>query len=307
MHDHDHHGHGHHHAVPDNFDRAFQIGIALNLAIVVGQVVFGFYAHSLALLADAAHNFSDAIGLVLAFAGALAARRLPTARYTYGWRKASVLAALANAALLLVATGGIVVEAIQRLMSPAPIEGTTVIVVAAVAVLLNGATALLFMRGRHDDLNVRGAFLLMAADAALSLGVVVAAVLTIATGWLWLDPLMGLVIGAVILWGTGGLARDTIRLALDAVPERIDHGDVDAWLRALPGVSDVHDLHIWGMSTREAALTVHLVRPGAALDDGFLAMIRHELEHDFGIAHATVQVETGDPAHPCGLAPAHVV
>ena len=287
MHDHDHHGHGHHHAVPDNFDRAFQIGIALNLAIVVGQVVFGFYAHSLALLADAAHNFSDAIGLVLAFAGALAA--------------------LANAALLLVATGGIVVEAIQRLMSPAPIEGTTVIVVAAVAVLLNGATALLFMRGRHDDLNVRGAFLHMAADAALSLGVVVAAVLTIATGWLWLDPLMGLVIGAVILWGTGGLARDTIRLALDAVPERIDHGDVDAWLRALPGVSDVHDLHIWGMSTREAALTVHLVRPGAALDDGFLAMIRHELEHDFGIAHATVQVETGDPAHPCGLAPAHVV
>jgi cobalt-zinc-cadmium efflux system protein len=307
-HAHDHsHAHGHHHEVPENFDRAFLIGIGLNLTIVVGQVIFGFLAHSLALLADAAHNFSDVIGLVLAFAGAILARRLPSARYTYGLRKASVLAALANAALLLLATGGIIVEAIQRFFEPAPVANGTVVWVAAIGMVLNGVTALLFLRGRHDDLNLRGAFLHMSADALVSLGVVIAALVIMATGWLWIDPAMGLVIAAVILWSSWGLTRDTTKLALDAVPEGVDHSAVETFLRGLPGTTDVHDLHIWGMSTRDVALTVHLVRPGEGLDDHFLTELNHDLQHRFGISHATVQIEAGDPAHPCALAPANVV
>jgi cobalt-zinc-cadmium efflux system protein len=305
---HDHsHAHAHHHEVPENFDRAFLIGIGLNLSIVVGQVVFGFLAHSLALLADAAHNFSDVIGLVLAFAGAILARRTPSARFTYGLRKASVLAALANAALLLVATGGIIVEAIQRFFEPAPVANGTVVWVAAIGMVLNGVTALLFLRGRNDDLNLRGAFLHMTADAVVSLGVVVAALVIMATGWLWIDPAMGLVIAGVILWSSWDLTRDTTKLALDAVPESVDRAAVEAYLRGLPGTTDVHDLHIWGMSTRDVALTVHLVRPGEGLDDHFLGDLTHELQHRFGIAHATVQIEAGDPAHPCALAPENVI
>lgn len=305
-HDHHHHGHGHSHA-PADFDRAFAIGITLNTIIVIAQVVFGFLANSLALLADAAHNFSDVVALGLAFGAALLARRPPSEHYTYGLRKASILAALANAALLVFATGGIVVEAVQRLLHPAPVGNAIVMGVAALGIVVNGATALLFMRGRHGDLNVRGAFLHMAGDAAVSLGVLLAAAGTMATGWLWLDPAMGLVIALVILWGTWGLTRDSINLALDAVPAGIDRQAVERYLRGLPGVGSVHDLHIWAMSTTEVALTAHLVRPGAGLDDHLLAEIGEALRQRFGIGHATLQVEAGDLAHPCALAPNEVV
>lgn len=292
-HDHGHghsHSHGHAHA-PAAFDRAFKIGIFLNILIVVFQIAFGLYANSLALIADAAHNFSDVIALVLAFVAALLARWPPRGRYTYGFRKTTVLAALVNAGLLLLAMGGIIWEALGRLQSPAPVAGPVVIGVALVAIVINAMTAYLFMSGKDSDLNVRGAYLHMAADAVVSVGVVVAAAMMMVTGWQWIDSVAGLLIAAVILWGTWGLARDSMRLALDAVPDRIDHHGVEAYLRSLPGVEGVHDLHIWAMSTTETALTAHLVRPGARLDDAFLSEIEETLAHRFEIAHATIQIE----------------
>lgn len=298
-----HHHHGHDHGVPSH-DRAFAIGIALNLIYVAFEAVFGVISGSLALLADAGHNLSDVLGLALAWGAAWLSRRQPTARRTYGFRRSSILAALANAMLLLVAVGAIAWEALRRLEAPEPVDTGVVIWVAALGVVVNTGTALLFMRGRERDLNVHGAFLHMVADAAVTVGVIVAALLIAATGWLWLDPAISLVIGAVILVGTWGLLRDSVDLALDAVPRGIDPAAVEGFLAAQPGVCEVHDLHIWGMSTTETALTVHLVRPDTAPDDGFLAQLRHELHTRFAIDHATIQLEAGEP---CPQAPAHVV
>jgi cobalt-zinc-cadmium efflux system protein len=304
---HDHqHGAAHSHA-PSIFDSAFAIGVGLNIVIVFAELGFGYLAHSLALMADAAHNLSDVIGLLLAWGGTWLARRLPTADRTYGYRRASILAALGNAGLLLIATGGIVVEAIRRFADPQPIETGTVIWVATLGIAINGAVALMFMRGRHHDLNIKGAFLHMAGDAAISLGVVIAALLIMQTGWLWLDPAISLGIALAVLLTGWGLARDSANLALDAVPEGIDLREVETWLRGLPGVAEVHDLHIWAMSTTETALTAHLVRPDAALDDHFLMHACEALQRQFKIHHATLQIEAGDEAHPCRLSPADVV
>ena len=297
-------GHGHSHG-PASFDRAFAIGTVLNIGIVLAQLVFGYFANSLALMADAAHNLSDVAGLLLAWGATWLSRRSPTAERTYGFRRASILAALGNAALLLVATGGIAVEAIRRFAEPQQLEAGTVIWVAALAIVLNGAVALMFMRGRHDDLNIKGAFLHMLGDAAVSFGVVLAAALTLWTGWLWIDPAISLGIAMFVLWASWGLARSSVNLALDAVPENVDREEVEAYLNSLPGVTEVHDLHIWAMSTTETALTVHLVRPNAGLDDGFIAAACERLDRDFKIHHATLQVEHSREA--CKLAPDHVV
>jgi cobalt-zinc-cadmium efflux system protein len=300
------HAHGHDHG-PARYDRAFAIGIGLNLIYVALEAVFGVLTGSLALLADAGHNLSDVLGLALAWGAAWLSRRQPTQRRTYGYRRSSILASLANAVLLLVAVGAILLEAVRRLLEPQPVESWTVVWVAAVGVLVNAGTAWLFLSGRERDLNIRGAFLHMVADAGVTAGVIVAALLIHSTGWTWLDPATSLVIALVILVGTWGLLRDAVNLSLDAVPEGIDPSEVAAYLAAQPGVSEVHDLHIWAMSTTETALTAHLVRAEAPVDDGLLARMRRELHDRFGIEHATFQIETGDPEHPCPLAPAHVV
>lgn len=306
-HSHHHHGgHGHSHA-PASFGGAFAVGTALNLGYVFVQIGYGLYAHSLALLADAGHNFSDVVGLVLAWWASRLVKSLPTARHTYGMGRSSILAALANAGFLLVAIGGISWEAVRRLAHPAPVAGETIMWVAAVGILVNAGTALLFMRGRKDDLNIRGAFLHMAADAVVSLGVVLAGGAILLTGWLWLDPAVSLAVNAVILWGTWGLLKDSLNLALDAVPEGIRVAEVRAYLASLPGVKEVHDLHIWALSTTQTALTVHLVRPDAAMDDGLLAHTCETLRERFEISHATIQLEKGEAAHPCRLAPEDVI
>jgi cobalt-zinc-cadmium efflux system protein len=308
--DHHHHdnGHGHDHAghshVPDRFDTAFAIGASLNAAFVVAELAFGYAANSLALISDAVHNLSDVIALLLAWGGAWLAGKRPTETHTYGYRRASILAALFNAGLLLIAVGGITVEAVNRLRQPAEVAGWTVVWVAALGILVNGGTALLFARGRHGDLNVRGAYLHMAADAGVSLGVVVAALLIMVTGWLWLDPAISLCIAAVVLVSGWELARDSLNLAMDAVPKGIDLPEVKDYLAGLDGVLEVHDLHIWAMSTNETALTAHLVRPGGH-DDAFLHHVCAGLSHRFGIHHATLQVEVS--GETCKLAPAEMV
>jgi len=302
-HDHDHNG-GHygHPLAPPDFGRAFAIGIALNLAYVIGEVVYGFLANSLALLADAGHNAGDVVSLALAWAAALLSRRAPTSRFTYGLASSSILAALANAVLLALITGAIAWEAVLRLMQPQTTGGVTMMVVAAVGIAINGATALMFASGRDRDLNIRSAFLHMAADALVALGVVVTGGLILLTQWLWLDPLISLVIGGVIIWGAWSLLREALALALAGVPANVDRGGVLEYLATLPGVTEVHDLHIWGMSTTETALTAHLVRPGAALDDALLAEVCGELRRRFHVHHATLQVESGELDHPCELA-----
>jgi cobalt-zinc-cadmium efflux system protein len=300
-HAHDHAGHSH---APDDFGRAFAIGASLNTAFVIAELVFGYAANSLALISDAVHNLSDVFSLLLAWGAAWLAGRRPTDTHTYGYRRASILAALFNAGLLLVAVGGIAVEAINRLHEPAEVASWTVVWVAALGILINGGTALLFMRGRHGDLNIRGAYLHMAADASVSLGVVIAALLILSTGWQWIDPAISLVIALVVLISGWGLMRDSVNLALDAVPRGIELAEVRDFLRALDGVSEVHDLHIWAMSTNETALTAHLVRPGGH-DDAFLHHVCAELSHRFKIHHATLQVEADGAA--CRLAPEELV
>ena len=304
---HDHgHGHGHHHhAAPSSgHGRAFALGVILNTGFVVLEATMGILSGSMALVADAGHNLSDVLGLLIAWAASILAARPPSERFTYGFKSSSILAALANASLLLVALGAILVETLRRLGDPPPVAGGTMIAVAAAGIVVNGATALLFMRGRKTDLNIRGAFLHMAADAAVSAGVVIAGVLVVLTGKAWIDPVTGLAIVAVIAWGTWGLLKDALKMALLAVPEGIDEAAVRAFLSARPGVSAVHDLHIWPMSTTETALTAHLVIPAGHPGDGFLHDLAHDLEHDFGIGHATVQVET---LPECVLEPAGVV
>jgi cobalt-zinc-cadmium efflux system protein len=313
-HDHAHHGHSHthdhshghagHSHAPDNFGWAFAIGAALNTAFVIAELIFGYAANSLALISDAVHNLSDVFALLLAWGAAWLAQKQPTEQHTYGYRRASILAALFNAGLLLVAVGGIAVEAINRFHTPEPLAGWTVVVVAALGVAINGGTALLFMRGRHGDLNIRGAYLHMAADAGVSLGVVVAALIIMVTGWLWLDPAISLVIAAVVFWSGWGLARDSVNLALDGVPRGIELAKVKDYLGGLEGVTDVHDLHIWAMSTNETALTAHLVRPRGS-NDAFLHGVCEELARRFNIHHATLQIEAA--AEVCRLAPAERV
>ncbi len=304
-HDHSHaHGHAGHSHAPDSFGFAFAVGVTLNTGFVVAELAFGYAANSLALISDAVHNFSDVIALLLAWAAGWLARKQPTDQHTYGYRRASILAALVNAGLLLIAVGGIAVEAIQRIEAPAAVAGGTVVVVAALGIIVNGATALLFMRGRHGDLNIRGAFLHMAADAAVSLGVVVAACVIMWTGWQWVDPAISLGIAAVVLASGWGLARDSVNLALDGVPRGIELAGVRDYLGRLEGVIEVHDLHVWAMSTNETALTVHLVRP-SGFDDAFLHGVCAELSHRFNIHHATLQIEAGSDV--CRLAPAEVV
>lgn len=299
-------GHSHSHA-PADFNRAFAIGVALNTGFVVVEAIYGFLANSLALLADAGHNLGDVLGLLLAWGAAALVSRRPTARHTYGLKRSSILASLMNAILLLVAVGMIVWEAVHRLARPEAVAETTVLWVAAVGIVVNTATALMFVRGGKADINIRGAFLHMAADAAVSLGVVIAALAVMATGWLWLDPAVSIAIAIVIMLGTWSLLTASINLALDAVPQNIDRQAIEAYLAGLPGVIEVHDLHIWGMSTTEVALTAHLVRPGCPVDDGLLGRSARELAEKFGIGHSTIQIESGDPDHPCRLAPAEVV
>ncbi len=289
-HDHAHHGHGHSHA-PASFGRAFAVGVTLNAAFVVLEVTYGLFAHSLALVADAGHNLSDVFGLLLAWAAAAWARRPATVHHTYGRRRSSVLAALCNAVFLLVSVGIIGWEAVQRLRNPAPVQSHVMIVVSAIGIAVNTGTALMFMRGRKGDLNVRAAFQHMAADAVISAGVVVAGVVIAFTGWAWVDPVVSLALVAVIVVGTWGLLRDSFGLALDAVPAGIDVAQVQEYLLGLPGVLDSHHLHVWGLSTSETALTVHLVRAGEMDDNAMLASINHDLEERFGIGHATIQFE----------------
>ena len=285
--------------------RAFAIGIGLNLAFIGVEVVFGLRAKSLALLADAGHNLSDVLALGLSWGAAALAGWAPTPTRTYGMRRASILAALANAVLLLIAVGGIAWEAIQRLGRPEPVAGGVVMAVAAVGIVLNGLTALLFWSGRKRDINVRSAFVHMAADAAVSLGVVLAGIAIQRTGWSWLDPAVSLGIGLIIVWGTWGLLRQSFNLAMDAVPEGVDVGAIEAYLRAGPGITAVHDLHVWAMSTTETALTVHLVKPDGRVDDALQAQLTSELHDRFGIDHTTIQLESS--AQDCGQAPASVV
>ena len=302
---HDHgsdHGHGHHHPAPTNFNTAFAIGIALNLGFVAVEAFYGWQVNSLALLADAGHNLSDVAGLVLAWGGALAGKLRPGARYTYGWKRASILAAFANALLLLVAMGSLGWEAVQRLQSPLPMQGWTVIAVAAVGIAVNTATALLFMRGSEGDLNLRGAFLHMAADALVSLGVVIGGALYLWQGWVWIDPLMSLLIVAVIVVGTWHLFKQSLHLLFDGVPERIDLGAVRQHLMGLPNVDEVHDLHVWAMGTAHNALTAHLVLTDAAADLGaLLQRAERELRGRFEIHHVTLQLEPPDFAQQCAL------
>jgi cobalt-zinc-cadmium efflux system protein len=307
-HDHHDHSHGHSHAghshAPDNFGFAFAAGVTLNTAFVIAELIFGYAANSLALISDAVHNFSDVIALLLAWGAARLAGKQPTEQHTYGYRRASILAALINAGLLLIAVGGIAVEAINRIQAPAAVAGWTVVWVAALGIIVNGGTALLFMRGRHGDLNIRGAYLHMAADAGVSFGVVVAAFVIMFTGWQWVDPAISLCIAAVVLASGWGLARDSVNLALDGVPKGIGLAEVKDYLGQLHGVTEVHDLHIWAMSTNETALTAHLVRPDG-YDDTFLHHVCEELSHRFNIQHATLQIEAGSDV--CRLAPAEVV
>ncbi len=294
------HVHGHDHG-PLRHDRAFAIGIALNIGFVALEAFYGWKIGSLALLADAGHNLSDVAGLVLAWGGALAGRLRPDVRHTYGWKRASILAAFANSLLLLVAMGTLAWEATHRLSDPAPVEGLTIMAVAGVGIVVNTATALLFMRGREKDLNIRGAFLHMAADALVSAGVVIAGGLVLWLGWHWIDPVVSLLIAVVIVWGTWRLFRQSLHLLFDGVPEGLDLREVRALLESLPGVAAVHDLHVWAMGTTEVALTAHLEMPDGSGDDAFLRDATERLHERFEIAHVTLQVVREPFCRPCEI------
>jgi cobalt-zinc-cadmium efflux system protein len=291
-------GHNHDHA-PAEFNRAFAIGITLNGVFVAIEAFYGWRVNSLALLADAGHNLSDVIGLVLAWGGALALKLRPNARHTYGWQRGTILAAFANALLLLVAMGSLIWEAVGRIGAPQPMHSATIMAVAGVGVAINTATALLFMRGSKTDLNIRGAFLHMAADALVSVGVVVAGALALWFGWNWLDPVVSLLIAAVVVVGTWSLFRQSLHLLFDGVPEHIDLAAVQGYLESLPGVDHVHDLHVWAMSTSHIAMTAHLVMPGGSPGDAFLDEIIDALHERFEIVHPTIQIETAAMAHGC--------
>ena len=306
--DNDHHqaigGHSH---APETFGRAFAIGVALNAAYVFAQAFYGLSVHSVALLADAGHNLGDVAGLLGAWLASWLSARRPSGKYTYGLRGSSILASLANAIILLVVTGGIAWEAIGRLISPQPSGGLTIVIVALTGVAVNGITAWLFMAGREGDLNIRSAFLHMVADASLALGVAIAGGVIMVTGWLWVDPAVSLVISVVIVWGTWSLLRDAVNLSLDAVPPGVDQEAVDSYLIQVPGVEEVHDLHIWALGTQETALTAHLVLPSGQKDEDLIWHLSHAMRDRFGIGHATFQMETPEAALRCRLRPDHVV
>jgi len=290
-----------------NFNRAFALGIVLNTVFVAIEAFYGWRVNSLALLADAGHNLSDVAGLVLAWGGALAGKLPADARHTYGWKRGSILAAFANALLLLVAMGALAWEAVGRLLSPAPAvaaQGVTIMVVAGVGIVINSATALLFMRGRASDLNIRAAFLHMAADALVSAGVLIAGALTLWMGWVWLDPVASLAIAVVILLGTWGLFKQSLHMLFDGVPDSVDPQAVQECLAALPGVTRVHDLHIWAMGTSQVALTAHLVMPQGHADDAFLAQATQQMHDRFAITHVTLQVMKLPFSPSCGQQPA---
>lgn len=294
----------HHEHTSANYGRAFAIGIALNLGFVVIEGFYGWQASSLALLADAGHNLSDVAGLILAWIAIVISRLPPNGRHTYGWRKGSIMASFINAAILLVAMGSLGWEAIQRLQTHSPVDGITMMVVATIGVVINTATALLFMSGSKGDLNIRGAFLHMAADALVSLGVVLAGALYLWQGWSWIDPVLSLLIALVIIIGTWRLFKQSLHLLFDGVPEHIDVEAVRQYLLQLSGVRGIHDLHIWSMSTSEVALTVHLEMDAAPTDDSFLQNLAEELHQRFDIEHITIQIEFGAT---CGQSPANVV
>lgn len=298
------HERGHAHA-PRNFGLIFAVAVALNGALVILQAAYGFLANSVALLSDAGHNFGDVLGLLLAWGGYVMAGAAPTRRHTYGFRSASILAAIGNGIILLVATGAIAWEAVLRLLEPSAVAGATVMVVAFVGILINGVSAWMLKAGHKEDLNVRGAFLHLAGDAAVSLGVVISGGLIVLTGWYWLDPVASLAISAAIVWSTWGLLRNGLNLSLGAVPERIDPDAVRCYFESLPGVANIHDLHIWAMSTTDTALTIHLVMPEGHPGDPFIRDICRELQVRFSIAHPTMQIETD--GRGCKLAPDHVV
>ncbi|MGN6515906.1 MAG: cation diffusion facilitator family transporter [Rhizomicrobium sp.] len=304
-HDHSHHGHGHSHA-PSDFGFAFGVGITLNTAFVMAGVIFGIIGHAMALIADAGHNLSDVLGLVMAWVASVLVKRAPSQRFTYGLRGSSILAALFNAVFLLVATGAIALEAIQRFFHPEPVAGKLVMIVAAIGIVINAATAMLFLRGRNADLNIKGAFLHMAGDAAISFGVVIAGLIILMTGWHWVDPAVSLGIAAVIVAGTWSLLRDSLSMTLQGVPPGIDLPAVRDFLETSPGVCAIHDLHVWPMSTTETALTCHMVILDGHPGDEALHKIADELKHRFGIPHATIQVEVTDEAN-CALAHDHAV
>jgi len=305
-HDHGHHHHGHSHHAPADFGFAFGIGITLNILFVIVGVAFGIVGHSMALIADAGHNLSDVLGLVMAWVASVLVKRAPSQRFTYGLRGTSILAALFNAVFLLVATGAIALGAIQRFFEPEPVAGKLVMIVAAIGILINAGTAMLFLRGRHSDLNIRGAFLHMAGDAAISFGVVLAGLIILMTGWHWVDPLVSLGISAVIVAGTWSLLRDSLSMTLQGVPPGIDLPAVRNFLEKCPGVCAIHDLHVWPMSTTETALTCHMVILDGHPGDEALHKISDELRHRFGIPHSTIQVEITDQAN-CALAHEHAV
>lgn len=292
-HHHDDHGHDHDHG-PASYGHAFAIGVVLNLAFLLVEAVYGFLSGSMALVADAGHNLSDVLGLLIAWGATILAGRGPSERFTYGLKSSSILAALFNAALLLVAIGAIALETVQRLITPEPVNGQTVVIVAAIGIVVNTATALLFMSGRKSDLNIRGAFMHMAADALVSVGVLVSGILIGVTGLLWIDPVTSLVIVIVIAVGTWGLLKEAVQMSLFGVPQGIQQRDVSAYLRGADGVADVHDLHIWPLSTTETALTAHLVMPSGHPGDAFLARIARDMKQHFRIDHATFQIEVDD-------------
>ena len=288
-----------HHSPAFNYNRAFSLGVSLNIAFVILEATCGMLTGSLALVADAGHNLSDVLSLLLAWGANVLATRKPTPRRSYGFRRATILASLLSAILLLLVLGGIAWEALGRLSTPRPVSGGTIIVVAGLGVVINTATALFFVSGRKRDLNIRGAYLHMAADAGVSLGVVIAGLAILATGWLWLDPAISLIVSAFILMSTWGLLRDSLNLALDSVPDTIDPAAVEAYLAGLPDVATVHDLHIWAMSTTEVALTAHLVVPQRWADDRFVHQISHRLRDRFGIDHVTLQIERSEAEPFC--------
>ena len=297
MNDRHHHHNPHHHF---NANRAFAVGVTLNIAFVAVEATFGVVADSLALIADAGHNLSDVLGLLLAWGANALGHRQPSQRRTYGWRSTSIMAALINALMLLFVVGGISWEAVGRFSEPTPVAGQTVIIVAFCGVLVNTLTAFLFISGRKEDLNIRGAYLHMAADAAVSAGVVAAGLLMWWTGWLWLDPVVSLIIAAIIFAGTWGLLRESLDLILHAVPSGIDPETIEAYLADLPGVTAVHDLHVWAMSTTENALTAHLVKPDPDGDDQMILTATCELRHHYGIEHVTLQLERRGDLFDCG-------
>ena len=299
-------GHGHHHN-PNSYNRAFVVGLLLNTSFVLIEFIGGFLANSVALTADAGHNLSDVLGLILAWVASLVARRQPSSRKTYGWRKSSILAAFLNAVSLLLVTGGIAWEALERFFYPVDVQSNTIIWIAAIGIIINTGTALMFLSGRRNDINIKAAFFHMIADAMVSVGVVLAGIGILLTHWYWLDPAFSLIISVLIIVNTWELLKESFHLVVDGVPTKIDDRAVYTYLSEFPGVTQIHDLHIWGISTTETALTAHLVIPQGHPGDKFLSQICQELHNNFGIDHSTLQVELGDSQYPCTLEPTEKV